>query len=130
MEDNETPLETVSRGLKEEFGASGQPIAFLGCLSGLLPDFHLTFEKTTLYVACQLIHWNPEERDLADPEASSTIEWLEPNTIISLMQEQGRRFPTRIDANESEIIKRAIPYISSALDLPASENFKNDEPSS
>src|SRR4029079_19115924 len=50
MEDNESPLITLHRGLKEEFGAAAQPVAFLGSLSGYLPDPRLPFEKTTLYI--------------------------------------------------------------------------------
>ncbi len=111
MENDETPLMTMHRGLKEEFGATANPIAFLGCLSGYLPDSRLPFEKTTLYIACQLINWNPENRDAEDPEASSTIEWLEPDILISFMQQQGIRFQHRVDADESEMIKRALPYI-------------------
>lgn len=52
------------------------------CLSGYLPDRRLPFEKTTLYVACQLMSWNLEDRDAEDPEACSMIEWLEPNALI------------------------------------------------
>jgi hypothetical protein len=111
VEDNESPLTTLHRGLKEEFGAIAQPIAFLGSLSGYLPDPRLPFEKTTLYIACQLTEWNPKNRDPADPEAGSTIEWLEPNILISLMEQQGIRFQHRADADESEMIRRAIPYI-------------------
>jgi hypothetical protein len=87
----------------------------LGSLSGYLPDPRLPFEKTTLYIACQLIQWNPENRDLTDPEAGSTIEWLEPAPLISLMERQGVRFQHRADADESEMIKRAIPYIQQKL---------------
>jgi hypothetical protein len=115
MEDNESPLITLHRGLKEEFGATAQPVTFLGSLSGYLPDPRLPFEKTTLYIACELIQWNPENRDLTDPEAGSTIEWLEPATLIALMQRQGIRFQHRADADESEMIKRAIPYIQQKL---------------
>lgn len=111
MENNESPLETLLRGLKEEFGAVAQPVAFLGSLTGYLPDPRLPFEKTTLYIACELTQWNPEDRDLNDPEASSAIEWLEPAALISLMERQGVRFQHRADADESEMIKRAIPYI-------------------
>jgi hypothetical protein len=111
MENNETPLDTLKRGLKEEFGATARPVAFLGALCGNLPDARLPFEKTTLYIACQLVTWNPEERDPNDEEASSIIEWHEPAELISLMQKQGIRFQHRVDADESEMVKRAMPYI-------------------
>jgi hypothetical protein len=111
VENNESPLMTLERGLKEEFGAIAHPIAFLGCLSGYLPDPRLSFEKTTLYVACELVDWDPENRNLEDPEAGSTIEWHEPDVLISIMQNQGIRFQHRVDADESEMIKRALPYI-------------------
>lgn len=111
MENDETPLTALHRGLKEEFGATANPIAFLGCLSGYLPDSRILFEKTTLYIVCQLMNWNPENRDAEDPEASSVIEWLEPDVLISLMRQQGIRFQHRVDADESEMIKRALPYI-------------------
>lgn len=115
MEDNETPLETLHRGLREEFGAFAQPVAFLGCLSGFLPNARLSFEKTTLYVACRLINWNPANRDMDDIEANSNIEWLEPSELILLMKQQGTRFQHRVDADESEMIKRALPFIQEGL---------------
>lgn len=113
MEDNETPLMTLQRGLREEFGAIGKPVAFLGALTGDLPDARLPFNKTTLYIACQLVEWDPAKRnqDPADLEASSTIEWIEPNALIAIMEKQGKRFPHRVDANESEMIRRALPYM-------------------
>lgn len=111
MEDDETILMTLERGLKEEFGATADPVAFLGCLSGFLPDSHLCFDKTTLYIACRVTHSDPTSRDPDDPEASSLIEWLDPEELISLMQAQGERFFKRVDADESEVIKRALPYI-------------------
>jgi len=116
MENEETPLMTLHRGLKEEFGASAKPIAFLGSISGNITDSSLSFEKTTLYIACELINWCPENRDLNDPEAGSMIEWLEPSTLITLMEQQRVRFQ-RIDADESEIIKRALPFIQKSLQI-------------
>jgi hypothetical protein len=113
MENDESPLMTLHRGLKEEFAAKAKPIAFLGSLSGYLYNPKLSFDKTTLYIACQLIEWKPEERDLTDPEGSSTIEWHEPNELIAIMQRQGVH-SGRIDADESEMIRRAIPYIANS----------------
>ena len=114
MEDGEAPLETLHRGLQEEFGAKGEPVAFLGCLSGYLPDLRIPFDKTTLYIACKVTHFDPKSRKMNDPEAGSTIEWLEPNALISLMEAQGTRFPGRVDANESEIIRRSLNYLPSS----------------
>jgi 8-oxo-dGTP pyrophosphatase MutT (NUDIX family) len=110
MEDGETPLETLHRGLKEEFGAAAEPIAFLGALTGYLPDPRLPFEKTTLYIACKVQTWNPEERALDDPEAGSQIEWLDPQELIKIMKAQGERF-RRVDADESLMVERALTYI-------------------
>lgn len=110
MENNETPLMTLERGLQEEFGAKGEPVAFLGCLTGYLEDAQLSFDKTTLYVACRVTEWNPENRDPNDPESSSVIEWHDPQELISIMQQQGIRFK-RVDVDESEMIKRALDFI-------------------
>jgi hypothetical protein len=116
MENDETLLKTVHRGLKEEFGMVANPVAFIGSLVGFLPDPKgvLSFDKTTLYIACQFVKWHSEGRDLDDPEASSTIEWIEPEKLIELMQKQGVKFHHRADADESEMIKRALPYIQTA----------------
>jgi len=114
MENGETIHTTLERGLREEFGASATPLAFLGCLSGFLQDPRLPFDKTTLYIACQVTKWDAAKRDPNDPEAISVVEWLIPDELISIMEKQGARF-NRVDADESEMIRRALPYIQRAL---------------
>lgn len=116
VENDETILTTLHRGLQEEFGAKATPIAFLGSLSGFLYSPGLSFDKTTIYIACQLDEWHPENRDLNDPEAFSIIEWHDPHELIALMQAQGAKFH-RVDADESEMILRALPFIKKTLEL-------------
>jgi hypothetical protein len=114
MENDETIFATLHRGLKEEFGAAARPVAFLGGLSGIIPESRLSFEKTTLYIACQVTEWNPAGRDPNDPEGNSILEWMDPQELIEIMQDQGRRFQ-RVDANESEMIQRALTTIQQTL---------------
>jgi len=114
MENGEPIFTTLERGLREEFGAAAKPVAFLGCLSGFLPEPQGPFEKTTLYIACQVTDWNPAARDPNDPEAASVLEWHDPEKLISIMQEQGNHC-RRVDVDESEMIKRALPYINKLL---------------
>jgi hypothetical protein len=111
MENDETITETLSRGLQEEFGAVAKPVAFLGCQSGFVPEGkQFSFEKTTLYIVCESIAFDPAKRDMNDPESESTIIWLEPNELISLMKKQGEQYK-RKDLDESEMVERALPYI-------------------
>ena len=117
MENGETILTTLHRGLREEFGASAKPVAFLGSLSGFLPCNRLPFNKTTLYLACQLNTWDPKERDPEDPEGGSVIEWLPPSELIAIMEEQGKRLK-RVDVDESEMIRRALPLPRMILPVP------------
>lgn len=106
MEAGETPLDTLRRGLKEEFGATAEPLAFLGSLKGKVWDMDLTFEKTTLYYACRVKSINPAARDPNDPEAGSLIEWHDPDWLVTKMKQQGALFQ-RVDLDESSIILRA-----------------------
>lgn len=114
MENDESVFMTLERGLQEEFGAKATPVAFLGGLKGFLPDDKLPFEKTTLYIACQLIAWDESLRDPNDREAMSAIVWMPPEKLIALMQKQGKRYKNRVDIDESEMVIRALPYIQQA----------------
>jgi NADH pyrophosphatase NudC (nudix superfamily) len=110
MENGETIFDTLHRGLREEFGAIGNPVAFLGSLVGALPEEKFPFEKTTLYVACRVVDWDAAKRDADDLEGVSLIEWLDPQELIAKMQRQGACFK-RVDVDESEMIRRALNTI-------------------
>lgn len=114
MENGETILDTLHRGLLEEFGATGTPISFLGSLVGYLEDPKLPFEKTTLYILVKLSSIDSNKRDTNDLEGQSEIRWYPPETLIKIMQDQGRQ-SKRVDANESRMIARAISIINSNI---------------
>ena len=114
LENNENLLFALNRGLMEEFGAKGEPVAFLGSLSGDLPCDILPFNKTTLYIATKVTLWNTNLRDKDDPESASIIEWHKPQDLIKIMKPQRKKY-NRIDVDESKIIQRALPYINKVL---------------
>lgn len=125
VENDESLFATLHRGLQEEMGATAHPIAFLGTLTGIIHSENPSFEKTTLYIACQLIDQDLSKRNLDDYEMDSKIEWLTPQELISIMVRQGKSFK-QIDRDESKIIKRALPYIYQTLEKTSSNQKFSD----
>jgi hypothetical protein len=112
IEPNETIEECLARGLKEEFGAEASLRHFIG---SIVSEFPLTkegpiVEKTTLYFLCDLISIDPNRRNKEDLESKSDIMWLPPRELMSKMSDQSKRLK-RKDADESGILKKALPYI-------------------
>jgi len=107
LEEGETLEEAVARGLKEEFGVTGEIRKYLGSIQVQVNAEHRTFEKTTLYFEVGLLIQG--ERPASDEESFSTLEWIVPETLIKAMQEQGRE-ATRPDLDESKILKTYVTY--------------------
>ena len=103
-EPDEAIIETLHRGLFEEFGATASVIHYIGPIVCEVNYTHLK-EKTTLYFLCQLIDQDEKDRAKDDPESSSTIEWCEIDFLIEQMQEQGKETGLA-DLNESKILQR------------------------
>ena len=107
MEPNETIEETLYRGLKEEFGAKGEIVTYVGSLVKPYKVGEVTVQKTTLYFLVKLSDINEDDRDPEDPESISTIEWLKPEELAQLMESSALKLGMP-DMDESEIIKRLI----------------------
>lgn len=107
VEDGETLSETVTRGLQEEFGATGTVKRYLGSLRGraLSSKGFGTFQKTTLYFLVELEKMG--ERP-ADEESHSELQWIEPQELIEKMQAQ--RSNSRDDMDESEILENYLAH--------------------
>ncbi len=103
----ETIEETLKRGLKEEFGAIGNVVEYLGPIVAKFSMGDVVIEKTTLYFLCDLISIDESTRTKDDPESSSEIRFLLPEELIVAMREQRQRIQ-REDADESAILERLI----------------------
>lgn len=111
IEPDETIIQALHRGLKEEYGISGTMLGYLGSLQGKIAKTKLDFLKTTLYF---LVKLNPGEELLienTDGGIPFGIEWREPDELINLMNTQSEGLE-REDLNEAAIIQRAKPYLA------------------
>ncbi|MFA6459184.1 MAG: NUDIX domain-containing protein [Candidatus Paceibacterota bacterium] len=106
----------LARGLMEEFGAESTIRHYIGAIVSkfFLAEDEPAVEKTTLYFLCDFIYKDETKRKLGDPECGSKIVWMKPNDLIEKMKEQGIRLG-RKDADESQVVENAIPYIKMAI---------------
>jgi ADP-ribose pyrophosphatase YjhB (NUDIX family) len=87
LENNETLEEAVHRGLREEFGASGELSRYLGSIQATIKSpAGYDFEKTTLYFEVFLTE---EGERPEDDEAYTELLWMEPNELLTIMHFQG-----------------------------------------
>lgn len=105
LEPNETLEQALHRGLKEEFGATGELVDYIGSIEGHFKHKGVDVQKTTLYFLCKLKHQDISERGSGDIEDQSIIEWRAPDYLIPLMKEQSVRFG-RTDIDESSILEK------------------------
>jgi hypothetical protein len=97
--------ETLHRGLREEFGATGEIVDYLGPIVINFPKGNVSIEKTTIYFLCNLISIDESLRAKDDIEALSELRFMPPQQLIEIMKEQRHRFG-RDDADESSILER------------------------
>jgi hypothetical protein len=108
---NERILDTLERGLMEEFGAEGEVVHFLGSVDSWFPGITtgVKLNKTTLYFLVRLINFDPALREIGAVESRSEILWLEPSKLAELFREQGRKYE-RTDLDESQVIENYLEY--------------------
>jgi hypothetical protein len=111
---NLEPLEVaVARGLREEWGAEGKIIAYLGTQ---VLNFYITLDKRELhkalpYFLVELSSINPDRRDNSGVEAQSAIVWKSIPDALAIMADQSRRFPDRPDFDETVALTWARDYL-------------------
>lgn len=110
IEPEESIEGALSRGLQEEFGATGDLVEYLGSQNGVFHPHGATVYKTTVYFLVRLRTIDPASRRTGDDEERSTVEWHEPQFLLDRMAEQWDRYHTKT-ADESEIIRRALPLL-------------------
>jgi hypothetical protein len=117
IKDNETLEEAVSRGIMEEFGATGDVVGFLGSKTTTDEWWHeindpKDVEKTTLFF---LVNQTSRDESLRKEEEKSLeglseIVEVEPEFLIEQMPKQAKEVGWS-DLDESEMIKRAIKQL-------------------
>lgn len=106
VEQDESLLDAVHRGLREEFGATAQIERYLGSIvSQFTIDGEPRGEKTTLYVLARQVG-DLGERQTGDSEEASIIEFMPPQELAAKMRAQAKRFTDRTDLDESAILER------------------------
>jgi hypothetical protein len=107
MEVGESLEQALHRGLREEWGATGDIVTFLGAYESNHSDHGFPEFKTTAYFLLSCTSFDPSTRAKNDFESHSKLEFYAPEFLIEKMSGQGKDLG-RTDLDESEIIKRAI----------------------
>ncbi len=105
IEPNESLEHALHRGLKEEFGAEGTMVDYIGSIKSTFQHKGVDIEKTTLYFLYKLISQDLSKRTGEDIEANSLVEWHTPEYLIPRMKEQAIKFG-RTDVDESSILEK------------------------
>ncbi len=108
VKNGESLEHALHRGLKEEFGATGRTVAYLGSLIGSFLRENARVEKTTLYFLVQCTSFRPQRQERDDPENGGTIEWHDADFYVPRMRRQSE---SRDDIDESAIILRAVDFL-------------------
>jgi hypothetical protein len=109
-EGGESPLDTLSRGLREEFGATASVRHYLGSIV-CDPNLPYNREKTTLYFLCDVVSQDISKRENTDIEFESILEWHELDFLIERMKRQAKKTGFG-DIDESKMLERTKQYIS------------------
>lgn len=110
-EPGETIMETLERGLHEEFGAEATTRHYIGNITAKIENVDSLKEKTTLYFLCNLVSQDLSRREDLDAESGSQVGWYDVDFLIAKMKRQGKETGYE-DIDESKILERAKQYLS------------------
>ncbi|MEK7646268.1 MAG: NUDIX hydrolase [Patescibacteria group bacterium] len=113
MEMGESIEDTLHRGLKEEFGMTGDIVTYIGSIKGNYPIEDISIEKTTLYFLVKMKTFEPELRATEDAEKESEIQWQTIDFLIPKMKAQVARLNSTMD--ESSILERVQNILQNNL---------------
>ncbi len=108
---DETIVETLNRGLMEEFGITGEVITYIGSIQTSFPRKEIRIEKTTLYFLVNPTEIDHTKRKSDDEERESEIQWHDIDFLISKMKEQAPRLH-RDDIDESSILENVKDFLA------------------
>jgi len=109
----EKAIETVRRGLREEFGTAGNVDSRIVSRERAVRNWYIPetdsavkFEKvTTYYLVTELATCGGREVDSI--EGKSEPVWVELNELIAIFERQGRKYPNIPDGDESHALLQA-----------------------
>jgi len=112
LHDNETIEEGLTRGLMEEYGATGDIKRYIGSIQSMFPYSTIPdkwVEKTVLYFHIELTSIEESRREPNTAESKSTLLWLTPEELLEKFAQQNKVYE-RTDLDDSKIIKDFISY--------------------
>lgn len=110
LEPHETLESALTRGLLEEFGATGEIIDYLGSIQSHFPYTHnhkIVVEKTTLYFEVRALSVDESKREVGAVESRSTLVWLSPFELLEKTIQQSEDIG-RDDINDEKVIRAFI----------------------
>lgn len=107
LENGETLEEAVLRGIREEFGAEGRIVKYVGAILITVHAKARTFEKVTLYFEVELV--SEGERHVDDGEGHTELVWEDPEFLIERMRAQGEA-SDREDLDESKVLEAYLTH--------------------
>ncbi len=110
MEMGETPVDTLHRGLREEFGITADIVTYIGSIKSEYEVGGAPIEKTTLYFLVRMKSIDITLRSGEDVEAESEMQWHNADFLIEKMKEQAVRL-NNSTLDESDVLMRIGQFI-------------------
>lgn len=108
VENDETLVQAVERGLEEEFGATGEVKAYIGSkVTTFKMKSGVSVQKTTVYFVVKLKSIGTIPRKPGSAESKSHILWMKPEDMINVMDRSCDN-KREDDLNEADILERIL----------------------